>query len=79
MGLAVNNPTNILEIVVTTFWMFMGLSMFGYGIGNIASYLNNAVQDDLDYINSITFFEKLCQSNSIDHKILKKIYTEVEN
>lgn len=56
----------------------MGLTMFGYGIGNISSYLNNAIQDEVDYLNAVGFFEKLCQNNGVDSKILKNILIEVE-
>lgn len=68
----------MLEIIITTIWMFIGLSMFGYGIGNISTYLQNAIQDEIEYMNSISFFEKICMSNGIDQKILKKIFSEIE-
>lgn len=77
--MAVYNPTDILEIILTSFWMFFGLSLFGYGIGNISSYLNNAIQDEVEYLNSVSFFEKLFQKNKVDQKMLKNILTEIES
>lgn len=37
LGLGVLNTTDKTEILLSIFWMFFGLSLFGYGIGNISS------------------------------------------
>ena len=42
-------------------WIFVGLSLFGYGIGNISSYLNYANKQDMEYSETKAFFTELCE------------------
>ena len=37
LGSGAFNMDNPLEIIVQIIWMFLAMSMFGYGIGNISS------------------------------------------
>ena len=41
-------------------WMFIGLSMFSYGIGNITSYLNIANKIEVEHQAMSSWFDDLC-------------------
>lgn len=78
LGLAVISPTNPLEILLNMAWMFIGLSLFGYGIGNISSFLNNVQADELEHLNAITYFSDLCEANEVDSRILQMIRKDID-
>lgn len=48
LGSGAFNMENPLEIIVQIIWMFLAMSMFGYGIGNISSYLNFMNQTEIE-------------------------------
>lgn len=58
--------------------MFLGLSLFGYGIGNISSYLNYANQAEIELQNNITYFQDLCTIHDIDNRTQNLIICDLE-
>ena len=47
-GLDVLKFDNVYEILLNNIWIIIGLSLFGYSIGNISSYLNQANKQDME-------------------------------
>lgn len=39
-GLSATVPDSSTDIIIMNIWMIIGISLFGYSIGNISSYLN---------------------------------------
>lgn len=79
LGLNIIVKESMIETAMDLSWMFIGMTMFGYGIGNISSYLSNAIQDEQEYLNSINFQNKLCTDNKIDYRIQSQIINDIEN
>lgn len=78
MGLGVPLQQNNLDIILTTSWMFLGLSLFCQGIGNISSFLNTANHYEIEAENTQTYFSELCSSHDLDAKTASMIYDDVE-
>lgn len=55
LGLEIIRKETETEVFMDMIWMFIGMTMFGYGIGNISSYLANAVADEQEYLHAISF------------------------
>ena len=47
-GLQYIDSDNAYDLAYLNLWMIIGISLFGYSIGNISSFLNYARKEDLD-------------------------------
>jgi hypothetical protein len=59
--------------------MLVGVTLFGYAISNISCSIMNSVKDEQQYLNSISFFNKLCFENNIDYNIHQMVMSDLEN
>lgn len=78
LGSGAFNMDNEIEQIIQIVWMFLAMSMFGYGIGNISSQLNFMNQSDLEAYSTKTQFQDIVEKHAVDPTLAKIIYKEID-
>ena len=76
-GLTTIQLNSIADILIMNIWVITGISLFGYSIGNISSYLNYARKEDIEYGDHINFFNEICTIYNLDESLHNLVMRDI--
>lgn len=69
---------NLIEIIMSIFWMLFGVSFYSFVIGNIQSIITKMDEDTEDLVNKLKALEKFKKQNGLKDSIYKRIKKFIE-